>query len=653
MVADVKEELRPLFEPLTVGGVVMRNKLAMAPMGGPPDAPDGSVTQQTIEYWATMAKGGVGLIFTDTKGVDPPLSAAGGGIHHDAYIPGLRMLTDAVHEHGAKIAVQLQHMGRYYFVPRTSIQPVAPSAVPSRLPAPPPREMTTEECENLIEKYAQCAERAMKAGFDGVDVLAGQGYLLSTFLSPITNKRTDRFGGDTPEERATMVLEVIRRIKERIGDKPILCVKLSVDDFMPGGKTVEDSKRMIPLMVDAGANMFNAWAAWHEAPVHTTIASVPRGAFVYLAEIVKEVAKGAAVGAVNRINEPRLAARIIAENRADLVIIGRALRADPYFPTKAEEGKVDDIRMCIACNRCLDEPFGSFLGIEQEAHAGITCSVNAELGREWENRTRPTDTPKKVLVVGGGTAGMEAARVAALRGHKVTLWEAKERLGGALIPASIASYKAEIPNVTAYLSTQIGKLGVKVELNKEATSEAILKEGADEVILATGGLLIIPEIPGVEGDNVVTVIDVLTGKKGVGEKVAIIGGGMIGCETAEYLAGKGKKVTIIEALPAIARDLGVTNRRALRSRVLASGVEVLTSTEARAITESGVTVEEAGQMRTIDADSVVLAEGFKPNTGLWEALKDRVPGLHLIGDAARPKQILEATRTAWNLACDI
>jgi len=653
MVADAKEELRPLFEPLTVGGVVMRNKLAMAPMGGPSAAPDGSVTRQIISYWATMAKGGVGLIFTDTKGVDPPLSAAGGGIHHDAYIPGLRMLTDAVHEHGAKIAVQLQHMGRYYFVPGTSIQPVAPSAVPSRLPAPPPREMTTEECEELIEKYAQCAERAMTAGFDGVDVLAGQGYLLSTFLSPLTNKRTDRFGGDTPEERATMVLEIIRRIKERIGDKPILCVKLSVDDFMPGGKTVDDTKRMVPLIVDAGANMFNAWAAWHESPVPTTIASVPRGAFVYLAEIVKEVAKGAVVGAVNRINEPRLAARIIAENRADFVIIGRPLRADPYFPKKAAEGMVDDIRMCIACNRCLDEPFGSFLGIEQEAHAGLTCSVNAELGRELENRTRPTDTPKKVLVVGGGPAGMEAARVVALRGHKVTLWEAKDKLGGALIPASVAPYKDEIPNVTAYLGAQIGKLGVKVELNKEATPEAILKEGADEVILATGGLLIVPEIPGVERENVVTVIDVLTGKKRIGEKVAIIGGGMIGCETAEYLAGTGKKVTIVERLPAIARDLGVTNRGALRARVLAAGVEVLTSTEARAITESGVTVEEAGQMRTIDANSVVLAEGFKPNTVLWEALRDKVPGLHLIGDAARPNQILEAIRAAWNLACDI
>jgi len=600
-----------------------------------------------------MAKGGVGLIFSHPHGVDPPVCGFGHAIHHDAYIPGLRKLTDAVHEQGAKIALQLMHGGRYYFVQGTSIQPVAPSAIPSRLPAPPPRELTTEECEDLIEKYARCAERAMKAGFDGVDVLAGQGYLLSNFLSPLTNKRTDRFGGETPEERATIVVEILRRVKERIGDEAILCVKLSVDDFMPGGKTVEDTKRTIPLMVDAGANMFNAWAGWHEASVPTTIASVPRGALVYLAEAVKDVAMGAAVGAVNRINEPRLAARIIAENRADFVIIGRPLRADPDFPRKAEEGRVDDIRMCIACNRCLDEPFGSYLGIEQERHPGLLCSVNAELGREWENRTKPTDTPKKVLIVGGGPAGMEAARVAALRGHKVALWEAKDKLGGTLIPASVAPYKDEIPNVTSYLTTQIRKLGVNVELNKEATPQAILKEGADEVILAIGGLPIIPEIPGVERENVITAIDVLTGNKKVGEKVAIIGGSMVGCETAEYLAGKGKRVTIIEVLPAVARDLGVTNRRVVRSRLVDASVEVLTSTEAKAITEGGVTVEESGQTRSIAADSVVLAVGFKPNTGLWEALEDGVPGLHLIGDATRPKKILEAIRGGWNLACDI
>lgn len=652
MVADVRDELRPLFEPLTVGRVLIRNKLAMAPMGGPPAALDGSVNRQTIEYWATRAKGGVGLIFSSGYGVDSPVSGAF-AIYHDAYIPGLRMLTNAVHEHGAKIAMQLQHVGRYYFVPGTSIQPVAPSAIPSRLPAPPPRELTTQKCEELIEKYAQCAQRAIKAGFDGVDVLAGQGYLLSTFLSPLTNKRTDRFGGDTPEERATIVVEIIRRVKERIGDEPILCVKLSVDDFMPGGKTVEDTKRMIPLLVDAGANMFNAWAAWHEAPVHTTIASVPRGSFVYLAEAVREVAKGAAVGAVNRINEPRLAARIIAENRADFIIIGRALRADPYFPKKAEEGRLDDIRMCIACNRCLDEAFGKHLGIEPEPHPGLTCSVNAELGREWENRTKPTDSPKRVLIVGGSPAGMEAARVAALRGHSVTLWEAKDGLGGALIPASIAPYKDEIPNLTAYLASQIGKLGVKVELNKKATAEAIMGQGADEVILATGGLPIIPEIPGVERENVATVVDVLSGKREVGEKVTILGGDMVGCETAEYLASIGKKVTIVERKPATARDTGVTNRRALRKRVAAAGVEVLTSAEAKAITERGVIVAKAGQTRTIDADSVVLAEGFKPNTGLMEALKGKVPGLHLIGDAARPKQILEAIRAGWNLACDL
>ncbi|MFC2039412.1 FAD-dependent oxidoreductase, partial [Chloroflexota bacterium] len=258
-----------------------------------------------------------------------------------------------------------------------------------------------------------------------------------------------------------------------------------------------------------------------------------------------------------------------------------------------------------------------------------------------------------LLVIGGGPAGMEASRVTALRGHKVTLWEAKDRLGGALIPASLAPYKDEIPNVTAYLTTQLGKLRVKVELNKEATPEAILEKGADETILAVGGLPVIPEMPGVERENVVLAADVLTGNKRVGEKVAIIGGGMVGCDTAEYLTSIGKKVTMIEMLPAIAMDVGVTNRRALRRRVLAAGVEALTSAKAKAITDSGVTVEEAGQTRTIGADSVVLAAGFRPNTFLWEALKDKVPRLHLIGDSLEPKHIREAVHEGWTVGCKI
>ncbi len=653
----VAKEMKPLFEPITIGGVEVRNRLTMAPMategiGGQ----DGSVSQREIAYYVERAKGGVGLIISGATVVDWPVGGAGfpiSTIDDDCYIPGLSKLADAVHEHGAKMVIELMHMGRYRFVRETTIQPVAPSAIASRLPMAMPRALTTEEVEGLIEKYVQAAVRVKQAGFDGVDVLAGQGYLISTFLSPLTNERTDRFGGDTVEARATFLLEIIRGIKETVGNNFIICVKLSVDQFMPGGVTIDDSKIIARKAEEAGANLFNCYAGWHESMEHFTIYQVPRGAFVYLAEAIKGAVSSAAVGAVCRINDPGLAAQIIAEKRADVVFMARPLFVDPYLPKKAAEGKLEDIRMCIACNFCLDDRFGNIMAGRPEAGTH-PCAVNAEVCKEIERRTEPTATPKKVLVVGGGPGGMEAARVAALRGHKVTLWEAKDRLGGALIPAAIPPHKQELNTLISYLATQIQKLGVKVELNKEGTPEAVLEESADEVVIATGSSPVIPEIPGIDGGNVVTAVDVLLGNKEVGERVVVIGGrGLVGCETAEFLAARGKKVTLIARSPKIAMDMGVTNRRAARERILGAGIEVLISTETTSITETGVTVEEAGKTRTIEADTVVLARGFKPNRSVGEALRGKIPSLHVIGDSLEPRGIYEAVNEGWAVGCDM
>lgn len=648
------DNLKDLFAPLTINNVELKNRIVMAPMGTGLCAKDGSVTQRLIDYYAERAKGGVGLILSELAIVDHPLAGFGSVLstHHDSFIPGLSKLTEVVHSHGAKMALQLGHVGRYRFSWESSVQPVAPSAIASRLPAPAPRALTIKEVEYIIDKFAEAAGRAQQAGFDGVEVLAGQGYLISTFLSPCTNKRTDRFGGDTPEARATFLVEIIRRIRQRVGNNFIVGCKLSVAEFIPGGGTIEDTKAIVPLLEEAGTSILHAWAAWHESSEPTTIAAVPRGAFVYLAEALKEVAS-IPVAAVCRINDPGLAAQIIAEKRADLVAMGRALMADPYLPQKAAECQLDDIRRCIACNQCLDARFISFMA-QSESEERISCTVNAEIGRESEGKTRPTDAPaKKVLIVGGGPAGMEAARVATIRGHKVTLWEAKERLGGALIPASIPPHKEEISNLSAYLSHQMQKLGVNVQLNKEATPEAILAENAEEVILACGGQPIVPGIPGVEGKNVVTAINVLTGKDEVGEKVVIIGGGMIGCETAELLASKGKKVTVVEILPRIATDLGITSRRPLINRIRSAGVEILTSANTRNITESGVTIEVAGETQTIEADSVVLSVGTHPSRNLSESLQDKLPKLHLIGDSSEPHRIFEAIHDGWQVGCEI
>jgi len=653
------EDLKTLFEPITVGGVELKNKIAMAPMGTFLAAGDGSVTQRQIDYYAERAKGETGLIISEASSVAPPESGPGSGttlaVDHDAYIPGLKKLADAIHSYGAKMIIQLTHTGPLRPGGTSSIQPVAASAVPSRLlPKTPPRELTTQEVEELVEKNAQAARRVQQAGFDGVEIGAGQGYLISTFLSPLTNKRTDRFGGDTPEARATFLLEIIRRIRESLGRNSfIIGCKLSVEQGVPGGITIEDTKRIAPLLVEAGVNMFNAWGWWHEAPGHSTIAAAPKGIFVYCAEALKEVVS-VPVGAVCRLNDLKLAAKIIAEKRADLVIMGRPLLADPYLPKKAAEGDLDDIRMCITCNACLDEEFSALLtGTELHNPHPPICSLNAEIGMEGEHKMRPSDAPKKVLVVGGGPAGMEVARVASLRGHKVTLWEAKDKLGGALIPAAVPPHKEEISNMIDYLTYQMKKLNVKVELNKETTPEAILKEEADEVVIATGASHIIPKIPGVGGKNVVTATEVLTGRKEAGEKVIIIGGGMVGCETAEFLASKGKKVTIVEILSRIARDLGITNRRAMRERIQEAGIAVLTSTETKKISETEVTVEVEGKIQPIEADTVVISVGFKPNKSLGESLEGKVPGLHTIGDSKEPDKILGAIHDGWQVGCGI
>jgi 2,4-dienoyl-CoA reductase-like NADH-dependent reductase (Old Yellow Enzyme family)/thioredoxin reductase len=655
----MREDLKPLFKPITVGGVEIRNRIVMAPMGTFLCAEDGSVAQRQIDYYAERAKGGTGLIISEASSVDPPESSPGSGatlaLDHDAYIPGLKQLADAIHSYGAKMLIQVMHTGPLRPIGVSSIQPVAASAVPSRLlPKTPPRELATREVEELIEKFAQAARRVEQAGFDGVEVGAGQGYLISTFLSPLTNKRTDRFGGDTPESRATFLLEIIRRIREKVEkDSFIIGCKLSVEQGVPGGITIEDTKKIAPLLVEAGVNMFNAWGWWHEAPGHSTIAAAPRGIFIYCAEALKEVVS-VPVGAVGRINDPRLAARIIAEKRADLVIMGRALLADPHFAKKASQGDLDEIRLCITCNNCLDEEFSALLtGAELHNPHPPICSVNAEIGMEGEQKMQPGKASKKVLVIGGGPAGMEAARVASLRGHKVTLWEAKNKLGGALIPAAVPPHKEDINNILNYLTYQMKKLKVKVELNKESTPEAILKEEADEVIIATGASHIILKIPGVKRKNVVTAIEVLTGRKEVGEKVVIIGGGMVGCETAEFLASKGKKVTIVELLPRIARDVGITNRRAMRERIQEAGINVLVSAKTTEISETGITVEAGGETQRIEADTVVISVGLKPNNSLVESLAGKVPGLHIIGECREAGKILGAIHDAWQVACEI
>ena len=647
----INQQLSSLFQPIAIGDMRLKNRIVMAPMGTGLTSDDGSVTQQLIEYHAERARGGVGLIVVEPVCVDYPTGALlpkGLRLDGERYITGLGKLARAVKAAGANVSLQLGHGGRYSRSQFTGGQPVAPSPIPSRYTKEMPRELTTGEVEAIIEKFAQAAKIAQEAGFDGVELMGSTGYLISQFLSSVTNKRSDRFGGDT-RSRATFVVEIIESIRRKVGASFPVCLKFSVDDYLPEGNTIEDSQIVARRAEAAGVSMLHAWAGWHESPIAMLPMSVARGAFVPLAQAVKAVAQVPVI-AVGRINDALLAAQIVAEGKADLVAMGRALLADPHLPAKAAQGNLDDIRMCIACCRCFDDVTPS--RSKGQSEPAIVCSLNAELGREWQRRTVPAKRAKNVLVVGGGPAGMEAARVSAARGHRVTLWEEQNRLGGTLSLASTPPHKEEINNIARYLGHQMQKLGVKLEMGKKVTAQAVSDGNFDEVIVAAGALPLIPAAPGAQSVRAVTANDVLAGET-VGERVVVIGGGMVGSETAEFLASKGKKVTIVEMLDKIALDLGPTTRWVTVKRIRESDIEILTGTRFVEFADSGVVVQKEGLNQVLEADTVVMATGMRANTELADALKGKVRNLHVIGDCLEPRRILEAIHEGWEVGCTI
>ncbi len=643
--------LENVFQPIDIGPLTLKNRILMGPMGTGFADKDGHPTQQMIEYYAERAKGGPAMIIVEATSIDP---IGGFGpytlrIDDDKFIDGLSRLAKAIKNNGAYAAIQLNHAGRYALSRVIGTQPVAPSPIPSRYTGETPRELTGEEIEDIIEKFGDAARRAMEAGFDAVELMGATGYLLSQFISPITNKRVDKYGGDI-HGRSTFALEVIRNIKKKTGVNFPISYKHSVSDYLPGGLTIEESKIFAKKVEEAGVHMFHAWSGWHESPIPMLTMDVKHGAFASLAEEMKKVIRIPVV-AVGRINDLRIADQIIGEGKADLVALSRAHLSDPYIVKKSAEGKFNEVRVCIACCRCFDEiMMGMFLGERR----GVKCAVNAEVGREWEKRVKPAEKPKKVLVIGGGPAGMEAARVAALRGHKVTLWEQSDKLGGNLHAASKAPYKDEILKFVDYLVNQLNMLGVEVKTSKHVDAEEVVKGSFDEVIVATGSKPLIPKIPGVDKKHVVTAVDVLMGRVNVGDNVVIAGGGMVGCETSEFLAEKGKKVTIVEMLSRIASDIGPTSRWVIVRRLRGNpNITIMTNTKLVEIIDEGAIVEREGKRESIKADNVILAVGMVANQELYNRLKDKGLSLHRIGDCIEARRILEAVHEGWEVACKI
>jgi 2,4-dienoyl-CoA reductase-like NADH-dependent reductase (Old Yellow Enzyme family)/thioredoxin reductase len=635
-----------LFEPFKIGTMELKNRIIMPAMGTNFSAEDGSVTQRLINYHVERAKGGVGLIIVEGAYVEPrgKGSVRQLAVDHDSKIPGLRELAAAVRANGAKVALQLFHGGRQSHSSIIGTQPVSASEVPCQLTGETPRALTVPEIKDVIEAFAEAARRTKEAGFDAVEIHGAHGYLISQFLSPLTNRRNDQYGGDV-RGRARFLLEILERVREKVGSGyPVLC-RINGDDYIEGGIKLEEAKVIAKMLEDGGVNAIHVSGGIYDSPIPVTTApmTLPRGNMVHLAAGIKKVVNVPVI-AVGRINDPELAEEILRQGKADLVSMGRALLADPYLPRKAAAGALNEINRCTACDECISRLF---------FNEDIACSVNAALGREEEYRIEKAKVRKRVLVVGGGPAGMEAARVSALRGHEVILYEKSRRLGGQLNLAAVPPHKEEIKNVTTYLETQIRKLGVKIILGEEVTLQLVEEIKPDVVCIATGSIPIVPENMIVKGDNIPTAQDVLSGVASVGEKVVVVGGGMVGAETAEFLAERGKKVTILEMLGRIGADMVPMVITLLYRRLKELGVVMLTNAKVERITRNSVVYEKDGKKQTVEADSVVLAVGSKSNRSLMEALKDKVPELYAIGDAEKPGKVLKAIHDGYRAALKI
>ncbi len=633
------EQFSKLLEPGFIKNTQIKNRVSMAPMERCYANMDGSVTQMYIDYMAERARNGVGMMAVESTYVD----ALGRGrlyqlgLHDDRLVPSHKRLTDAVHKHGTKIAAELQHSGRQTTATVTGFQPVGPSAVPCEPTGGDlPRELTLDEIKELIRRFAEAARRAKDAGYDMVTIHGAHGYIINAFASAYSNKRTDDYGG-TLEKRMRFPLEVYAAVRAVVGDDYPVGYRMSADEFVDGGLTLDDTKIIAKNLEDAGIDYLDVSAGLYEStPMMCAPMDMPLGYLTHLAAAIKEVVEIPII-ATGRINDMVLAERILENNQADFVHMVRAFHADPEILVKSQKGQMDDICMCMACNKCVDVLL---------AHLPITCTVNPAAGREREFEIKPAERSKRVMVIGGGVAGMEAARIARIRGHDVTLFEKDEELGGQIRWASKSKYNEEFVQTARYRIHEVKKTGVKLELGKEATVGDVSVFKPDVVVIATGACPFVPPIPGVDKPLVTTSFDILSGKRKMGNKSLVIGGGREGLTVAEFLAENGTEVTLVELSDALGSDLGPVRQWVIGDRIKENpAIEVKLKTTVERIDENEVTVQSEGKAERVSGfDSVVLARArTSVNQLADEILADgQVPEIYCIGDAVIPRDASDA-----------
>jgi len=631
-----ERKLQKLFTPIKVGKLELKNRIIMPPMierlathGAPNDA--------VKDFYAARARGGLALIVLTPGIVDISMaSPIQLGIYDDSCIPGFRQFTDLIHSCGARMGIQLMHLGRQGGEIKR-YKPVAPSPVPLTPKDEVPRELTAGEVEGLVEKFADAARRARDAGFDMVELHGCHGYLLSGFLSPLTNLRTDKYGGSVAK-RARFVMDIVSLIKERAGKDFPVSVRMNGSDYIPGGTTVDMARETAKLLDEAGADMIGvSGGAYGSYPVIVPPYDQPRGCNVPLAAAIKEMVK-VPVSVAGRLDDPFVADDVLVSGKADVIAVARGLLADPELPNKAARGDFKGIRRCIACNVCIDG--------DPTPVSPITCTVNPEAGREREMVITPAAHGKKIMVIGGGLSGLEAARVAAARGHQVTLYEEGAGIGGQWLLASKPPHKEDHLLLLRYLVGQLDRLGVEQKCGMRVTAAVVEDARPDAVLVATGAGPLVPPIPGVDREEVVTAWDVLGGGK-VGRRVLVVGGGLTGLETAEFLAEQGKKVVVVEMLRRVGADMGGTVRWHLMNRTKHLNIKTFVSTQIKEIRAKGVVViSRNGVEETCDGfDTIVVACGVRSKDELSKQIEGKVKEVYVIGDAAKARRGLEAIRS--------
>ncbi len=662
-----------LLKPIRIGGIVVKNRIAMAPINNSTqmNPSDGAITQTCVDYYVERAKGGTGLIITGVFKVENeiekcvnikdgifkwPLLTRKASVQYAELAAG-------VHAYGGRIFMQISAgPGRVTFpdVVLSGVTPVSASAnqcffVPSATCRP----LETAEVAQIVRAFGEAAKIAAVAGIDGVEVHGHEGYLIDQFTTAMWNRRTDKYGGDL-EGRLTFPIEILRSIKGSVGADFPVTYRMGVKHFVRGpwksalrtgdvelGRDIEESVEMAKLLeragydglsIDTGCYESSYWA--HPPYYH------PRGFAVDLTAQIKH-AVSIPVMVAGRLGRPDVAEKVIADGKADIVVIGRDLLADPEWALKASKGTAEDIRPCVGCHDgCIQRTMltGSTL----------TCSVNPACGRETTNPVQPAMRRKRVVIAGGGVAGMECARVASLRGHDVVLYEKNSDLGGHLTEASVPSFKDDLKRLLAWYKRQLDVQKVRVELGTEVNAAVIRDLAPDAVVVATGSSPCIPQIPGADSESVATCCELLLGKKKTGERTIVVGGGLEGSETALWLAQQGKKVTIVEMLPEVGTGVVGANRAMLLDLLSDLRVDAVTNARLHEITSEGIVVlTKDMHVRQLECDTVALAIGMAPNRKLYDSLAGEIGEVYDIGDCKKPRKIHDAVWEGWTVGRSI